>query len=155
VRNIVVECKPDEALIRALGFSKRHIVHQSGKGEVINFLEKNSDSIGMVDEDPGTANAKFFSKFQRVENSKHNIDYYTLPKSATCIIVIRPFLEEWIWNQSKEDSVDPTKFFSTSKDGRSLHKIINQRLPKFEELLSEMLDKQSQGLLHLKRLINS
>jgi hypothetical protein len=41
MREIVVECKPDETLIKVLGYVRKTVTHQPNKGEVLNNLQRN------------------------------------------------------------------------------------------------------------------
>jgi len=49
---ILVECDPDEFLVKSMGFPKKKIKHESGKGNVLRKLNKDPMTIGMIDEDP-------------------------------------------------------------------------------------------------------
>lgn len=149
--DIAIECKPDEALVKSLGFSKKQITHSANKGDVFRFLEKNSASVGIVDQDPGSANPSYFQKFTLIE-SKNNIDYYIYKKNNNKLIVIKPRLEEWIIRETKSAGVDIDKF-SLPDSAHQLHKVINTKLPKFEDLLSTLISKESIALNYLKHLI--
>ena len=152
MREIVLECNPDEVLIKTLGYARNMITHQPSRGEVINYLKKNPDAIGIVDDDPGSAKPTYFSKFQSETTEKFNTESYCIPKLQTRLIVIKPRLEEWILKRAAESGIDTTQY-SLPNDGHELHKIINTRLPRFEAMIREMLSKKNAGLLHLKELI--
>ena len=49
---ILVECYPDEALLRALGIPKKQLRHERCKGEVVKRVLKLDETIGLIDEDP-------------------------------------------------------------------------------------------------------
>ena len=51
---IIVECNADEVVIKSLGFAKRKIKHQPGKGKVLRYLHKNESGIAIIDEDPNS-----------------------------------------------------------------------------------------------------
>ena len=51
----LVECYPDGALLRALGVSKKQLRHERCKGEVVKRVRKLACAIGMIDEDPNSA----------------------------------------------------------------------------------------------------
>src|SRR5687767_14523864 len=106
---IVLECRPDEALIKSLGFAKKYITHQPNKGEVINYLEKNPTAIGMVDEDPGAASPKYLSKFKREGQTVFGIDLFRF--KTTKLIIVKPRLEDWVLAQAQLAQVDPEEFF--------------------------------------------
>ncbi len=153
MREIVLECKPDEALIRKLGYSKKMITHQPNKGEVINYLKRNPGTIGIVDEDPGSAVPTYFTKFQSETKEKLGILSYSIPKLNTRLIIIRPRLEEWILRHAQESKIDLNKH-SLPNDGHQLHKVINTRLVRFENMIGEMTERNNKALDHLRKLIS-
>ena len=53
MQEILVECFPDESLLLELGVPKKQIRHTYGISRIANLLEKSTDYIAMVDEDPG------------------------------------------------------------------------------------------------------
>ena len=61
---VLVECDADEAVLRALGVPKQQLLHFGGKGKVINRLKALPDAIGMVDEDPASAQARDLNNYQ-------------------------------------------------------------------------------------------
>ena len=61
---IAVECYPDEAVLRALGVPRKQLLHEARKGEVFNWLKKNAGGVGMVDEDPASAQPRDLSSYQ-------------------------------------------------------------------------------------------
>jgi hypothetical protein len=153
MREIVLECNPDEALVKVLGYTRKMITHQSSRGEVINYLKKNPLAIGIVDDDPGSAKPTYFSKFTRETEEQFDVESFYIPKLKTRVIVIKPRLEEWILKQAVASQIN-LKQYSMPADANELHKIINTRIPRFEGLLKEMLVKENPGLKHLRNLIN-
>jgi len=120
---------------------------------VINYLERNPSAIGIVDDDPGSAKPTYFSKFALETEERFGIESYRITKLGTRLIVIKPRLEEWILKQATALKVD-LKQHSLPNNGNELHKIINTRIPRFENMLKEMLDKKSDALSYLKFLID-
>jgi len=150
---IALECNPDETLMKVLGYTRKMITHQSSKGEVINYLQRNPAAIGIVDDDPGSARPAYFSRFSLDTAERFGIESYQIAKLGTRLIVIKPRLEEWILKQAAVLKID-LKQHSLPPSGNELHKIINTRIPKFEGLLKQMLDRNSEALAHLKSLID-
>ena len=66
---IFVECKPDFLLIRKIGFSKKEIKHCGNKPGVCKMLMKNKDSIGLVDEDPGSSSPSYIYNLENMKDS--------------------------------------------------------------------------------------
>ena len=149
---IVLECKPDEALVKALGYSRKMVTHQPNKGAVINYLDKNPGVIGIVDEDPGAANPNYMSKFQKETEDRFDIEYLSMRKEKTRLIVLKPRLEEWILKYAKKSNIKLPKY-ALPETGHKLHKIVNNRLPRFKDMIGEMLEKDNEALLYLKRLL--
>lgn len=150
---IALECKPDEVLAKALGYTRKRIVHQPSNSEVINYLRKNPGNIGIVDEDSGSIKPPFFAKFQRETHEKFGVESLCIPNSDTRLIVIKPRLEEWILECAKSSEVRPRQF-SFPDNGREFKKVINHRLQQLEKLIKELVEKQSPAVLHLKGLID-
>lgn len=151
---IVLECNPDEVLVKALGYTRKMIIHQPNRGEVINYLKKNPTVIGIIDDDPGSAKPTYFSKFQTETPEKFGIESYCIPKIGTRLIVIKPRLEEWILLQAIQSKIDLSRH-SMPGIGKELHKVINYRLSRFGSMLKEMLGKNNEALLYLKNLIEN
>ena len=57
---IVVECSPDEFLVKSMGFGRKMIKHESGKGKVLEKVRKNEKLgkwlVGITEPFTGTAN---------------------------------------------------------------------------------------------------
>lgn len=150
MRDIALECNPDEALVRTLGYVRKQIYHQNSKGGVINFLRKNPSALGMVDEDPGTTSPGYMSLFQKEGETKLDLEFFRIRTDNTCLIVIKPNLESWILKYALEAGALPGSLPSNSKD---LHKVINRRIPQFRQLLAAMITLNSPALKYLKELI--
>ena len=50
---ILIECDPDEFMVRGIGFSK--VKHVNGKGNVMNMVGKIPGVIWIIDDDPGNS----------------------------------------------------------------------------------------------------
>ncbi len=69
---LYVECHPDTVLVRTLGIPKREIRHVHSKGNVCNRLSKSRDSVGLIDEDPNSAQPNYLKTLKLVEE-KHDL----------------------------------------------------------------------------------
>ena len=56
---IHVECKPDEALVGKLGFTKKQVEHHFGKSRVFAANKDLTDQVALVDEDPMSATTTY------------------------------------------------------------------------------------------------
>jgi hypothetical protein len=150
---IALECKPDEVLAKALGYSRKRIVHQPSNSEVINYLRKNPGGIGLIDEDRGSIKPPYFHKFQRETQEKFGIESFSIPTLNTRLVVIKPRLEEWILQCASSSEIKPHEY-SFPDSGHALHKIINPRLGQLEKMIKALLERRNPSLLHLRELIN-
>ena len=66
---IYIECKADYALVTSItGFPRKDIVHELNKGNICNQLRRQSNSVGLIDEDPSGGQPPYVKK-ARVENA--------------------------------------------------------------------------------------
>ena len=147
---IFVEGKPDKILLIALGFPQAVVKVAGSKGAVCNQLKKKSNVKGMVDEDPGTAPPKYLTKLFEVYKDKYIIELEDRTNSNK-VIVVRPFLEEWILDFCLKFDIKLAKYFLPTTSGE-LKKVINYRLPKLQKLIEENL--QIDSLQKLKSYVN-
>lgn len=133
---IFVECNADEALLIALGISRKGITHAHSKGNICNLLVKNRNSKGMVDEDPYSSRPRYFERLKIISN-EHSIKLLVDEKSQNHLIVLCPKLEDWVLKATKELKVD-TLDYGLPDDGNKLHKIINIKLEDFKKLINDI-----------------
>ena len=151
MRDLHVECKPDEALVKKLGYTSKTITHHSGKAKVFGKLKKSTSLIAMVDEDPGSPQSSyekdliFIEEVQGIKVYKDNM--------GNKIVVLKVKLEDWIINACKQSNIDISKFNLPIK-ANDLHSIINSKLPSFEKLISKLLSNNNPSILKLKEILN-
>jgi hypothetical protein len=145
---VVVECTPDETLVKSLGFTSRQVKHQPNKGAVCNYLSKNPGIIGMVDADPDSAQPGYFKNCTLV-NDRYDIAVYQHNTQNNRLVVLNPDLEGWVIKYAKKSRIAPKKF-GLSDTARALHKEILQKLPRLEELIANIKSKKSPALFYLK-----
>ncbi|MDX2287145.1 MAG: hypothetical protein NW241_23480 [Bacteroidia bacterium] len=150
--SIVVECKADETMVRALlGQPRRAIIHQPNKGEVGNFLRKRQGLIAIVDEDPGSGQPAWLKPILESEHL-HGIRSSPTVSGHHLVIVICPRLEEWVLSQAAACRLDP-KLYGLPTDARSLHKEVTRRLDAWSSMLSELAVLRPSGVSRLQNLI--
>ena len=147
---LILECKPDEKLAMALGIARKQIRHQNDKGQVCNFLKKSTGNIGLIDEDPNSAQPKYLANCTII-SSQWNIKELS-DRSGNVILIVSPRLEEWICQACLYSQIDLGKF-GLPLDPKQLHKEVNHKLPKFGDLVTELLTSKSPHLVHLKNLL--
>lgn len=150
---ILVECNPDEVLVRLL-IGSRNIEHCGSKSGICKRLSrKYRDSIGLVDHDPGSAQPRYIRELLAQGKSKR-IDDITIiydPRRNNYIIMLYPRLEEWIIKVSKQSGIKLSKY-NLPSDGNKLHREINARLYNFEKFLEELI-KKSRELNLLREIL--
>jgi hypothetical protein len=151
--NLYLECIPDEALAMCLGVPRKRITHQNDKGRVCNRLEKSRDALGMIDEDPQSAQPAYLKKLERKE-SNHRLTVWEETGKNNRVIIICPRLEEWLLQTAREAAVD-TRHFGLPDNAKDLHKVIHFKLDQLKQLLYHLEERQNRPILYLKSLLNS
>jgi len=146
---IYLECKPDEALVGALGVPKREREHSHDKGRVCNKLKKSENAIGMVDEDPGSAQPGYFSNLELV-SEEYNIRVHR-DNQNNRLIILCPNLEGWVLKAANDAGVSMSAF-SLPDDPKKLHGMINSKLKEFSRLVEDLKDK-SDSVKALQQLL--
>jgi len=131
-----VECNPDKALLCTLGISKKQVIHSFGKGNVCNRLKKTSNAIGLVDEDPKSAQPSYIKTLE-LTNIKDEIKLYFDSKTDNQLIMLCPRLEEWIVLAARSANKDIMKY-GLPDNANELHKVINVRQHSFQQLITNI-----------------
>ncbi len=148
---LLLECKPDEVLARRLGLVRREIVHHNDKGRVCNALKRTEGQIGMIDEDPGSAQPPYLATLTQ-SASAHDLLVMQDTGRRHRVVIVRPRLEEWIIKSAQASGLKMSDF-GFSERGNELHREINSKLQKFEELLDALAQAGSERIKYLKSLI--
>jgi len=147
---IYVECNPDEILAKVLGFPRQQIIHAFGRGNICNKLEKTNNTIGLVDEDPQSAQSKYLRGL-KLQKQGNGIKIWQDAKRGNFVVMLCPNLEGWVVRIAKEDKLDLTKYRLPNDVGK-LHGKINLQSEKFEKFLVEALP-VSACLKNLQRIL--
>ena len=110
---VLVECKPDEALVRQLGRARRDCVHHDDKGRVCNRLARTEGLVAMIDEDPDSAQPKYLNGLETVSDS----DGIRVMRDSVLnhrVIVLKPRLEEWMIATAKAFRMTKSILFLSS-----------------------------------------
>lgn len=150
---IYLECYTDKALVGALGIHKKEIYHSGNKGNVCRNLAKNRNSIGLVDEDPLSAQPGYIGKLKLLSH-EHEIKLLFDENTRNHLIVLCPRLEDWILKAAREAKVN-VKDYSLPDDADELHKIINIIPGKFAHLIEEIKNNKNKMLKNLELLLKS
>jgi 2'-5' RNA ligase len=108
--------------------------------------------MGLIDEDPNTAQPNYLRTLKLIEEG-YDLKFLLDNKNNNRVIVVCPTLEGWIIATSREVGISLEKF-NLPNDPYRLHKHINLNLDKFKQLIMELVDKRSQRIETLKRLLS-
>lgn len=150
----LVECNPDEALVKTVTMSSgRNIKHAGNKSELLKVLSQRFDnSKGLMDEDPLSIQPPHLAKFHEIHDlTRCNIKILEQKSRNNTIIMLCPRLEDWILQAAKEANVSPAQF-GLPDDPIKLHEQINIRIDKFQKLLDAL--KTSKRLQELKKALH-
>lgn len=153
---IHLECDNDEALVLALGKTRRQIEHHSGKPRVSHALSKSSNSgdIGLIDEDPGQPPPPYLRQYQLIEELPAlGLKLYRHPREGKHLVEIQPDLEPWLYNVGQTVGVRPHDHNLPEK-----HTILHQQGKRHREHLRSYLraccDAMSPHLLQLSQWLS-
>jgi hypothetical protein len=150
----LVECNPDEVLIRTVTItSRKNIKHSGNKSELLKALSQRFDnSKGLVDEDPWSIQPPYLDKFHEKQDlTGYNIKILEQKSKNNTIVMLRPRLEDWILQAAKEANVSPAQF-GLPDEATKLHEQINVGIDKFQKLLDAL--KTSKRLQELKKALS-
>jgi len=97
---IHLECDNDEALMLALGKTRRQLSHHAGKGRVSKalFESLSSNDLGLIDQDPGQPPPRYLREFQTEDQAPAlGLTLYRHPRQQKRLIEIQPDLEPWLY----------------------------------------------------------
>ena len=149
----LVECKPDAILVKTLTLTyRKNIEHAGNKSQLLKKLtEHYCNSKGIIDEDPGSIQPPHLQKFKEKQDlTNYNLKILHQKNKNNTLIILRPRLEDWILDASREANIDPEKY-SLPKDPAKLHQQINIQIDKFQKLVKDLA--KSKRLKELKTLL--
>lgn len=135
---IVVECDPDEFLVKSVGFPRKLIKHESGKGKVLGIINK-KQAIGIIDEDPDSSQPREMKKY--IEKEAMGAIKLLIRKDddGKRIIQISPYLEQWLLHRARQNGIS-AKDFGLPDDPKEMHDITHiERNINFQKFLSELI----------------
>lgn len=141
---ILVECDPDEFLVKSMGFPRKKIKHESGKGNVLIKLKNDPMTIGMIDEDPHSSQPSEMKRY--IEAEKKDTVKLLLRKDNTGkkVIQISPYLEHWLINRAKQNKIS-LKDYDLPDDPVEMHDITHiERNKNFQSFLDELINKDAE-----------
>jgi hypothetical protein len=148
---LLLECSPDEMLARQLGCRRRDYLHLNGKGRICLRLQKSTSQIGLMDEDPDSAQPRYLHKLT-IFSEEHDLRCLEDKPRDHRIIVVLPRLEEWIIKTARLAKIRIVEF-GLSDRANELHREITSKLPAFEKFLISLTATREARLAHLRTLI--
>lgn len=133
---IIVECNPDEFLVRLLGFSQ--IKHGGGKGKVLKKVKENPEAIGIIDEDPDSIQSKERRDYIEMESGSKIKLLANKNDENKKVIEICPRLEDWILIRARENQISPGDF-GLPNDPNDLHFPHIERKRNFQDFMKKVV----------------
>lgn len=152
-RMVLVECKPDERLIRLLGVPCSRIRHEGSKGDLCNRLRREENHIAVIDEDPASAQPSYLRNARLIEEN-HGVRVLEDPQRGHRILMLCPRLEGWILQVARRNGIRPEDH-RLPPDEEKLHEEINLRPQRFEDLIRGLLERKCPELDYLRRWIRA
>ncbi|MGC8696642.1 MAG: hypothetical protein ACP5UD_09605 [Conexivisphaera sp.] len=158
---VYVECKPDEELVRSLIGREAgvDVIHGSNKSEVVKAVRKAAKEgagsvVGVVDEDPDSAQPKSLRGEFDVDRELGHLKVLVLRGGSARLVVLRPRLEGWVLRACKLCGVEPEKFGLSGKED-DLHRVINSKLDNFRRLLDELRNDECSMMGELESVLGA
>jgi len=151
MKQVHVECKPDQELVSKLGVTRKFLTHHQGKSKIFNKLGKNEGLLAVVDEDPGSTKTRYELSL-KLQEELGGIKYYTDP-SGNIVLELKGKLEDWIIMVCRKQKINILKYGLPEKPN-DLHDVINYRLLNFSRLIDDLLKEKNPAVLKLKALLN-
>ena len=149
---VLVECNADEAVLRALGISKKQLRHEHCKGEVVKQVRKFDCATGLIDEDPASAQPRDLDNYKQVQAAEGLRLLARRDDKNKSLIIICPRLEDWLIQRAKSSGIRPEDFGLPSNPDR-LHSIPRyEQKEGFRRFLTE-LKERDRGMHLLRRWI--
>lgn len=93
---VLVECYPDEMLLRVLGVPRKQLRHERCKGEVVKRVLKFDCATGLIDEDPQSAQPRDLSNYKQVHDAEGLRLLARRDDKNKKLIIVCPRLEDWL-----------------------------------------------------------
>jgi hypothetical protein len=137
---IIVECYTDEFLVKCIGFPRREIKHEGGKGKVMEIVKKRGRTVGIIDEDPYSDQPSDLENYTEKETKSTVKLLIRKDDASKRLIQISPYLEHWLLDRARQNRIAP-KDFGLPSDPRELHSIPHVEMDRnFHSFLNELIE---------------
>ena len=143
---IIVECNPDEYIVKSLGFHRNSIKHGGGKGNVLNIVKKGHNIVGIIDEDPYNNQPSELRKYKNYKGYKRDTIRLMKRKGNDLrwLIIISEYLEDWLIKRSRINKMS-LKEYNLPDDPKELHKIIKiEQNKNFQRFIQDLFNKDEE-----------
>ena len=148
----LVKCYPDAALLSTLGVSKKQLRHERCKGEIVKRVLKFDCAIGLIDEDPASAQPRELDNYKQVQAAEGLRLLIRRDDTNKRLILICPRLEDWLIARARSSGIQPGNYKLPSDPDR-LHDIPRyEQKEGFQRFLAEMKERDK-GMHLLRRWI--
>lgn len=137
---IIVECYTDEFLVKSIGFPRRQIKHEGGKGKVMEIVKKKDMTVGIIDEDPYSDQPSDLENY--IEKDTRSTVKLLIRKddASKRLIQISPYLEHWLVDRARQNRISPNDF-GLPGDPKELHSIPHvERNKNFRRFLKKLIE---------------
>lgn len=149
---VLVECYPDETLLRTLGVPRKQIGHERCKGEVVNRVLKSDCATGLIDEDPSSAQPRDLDNYKEVQAAEGLRLLARRDDKNKRLIIVCPRLEDWLIARAKSSGIRPEDY-GLPGDPDRLHSIPGyEQKEGFRRFLAELKERDS-GMHLLRRWV--
>ena len=126
------ECYADETLLKFLGFTSKELAggHSFGRSKVSGRLMKSQKSLGLVDEDPGSARDNYLNYLFKLKPKYKdgNVLIFEDKKPGNRLIVVRPNLESCVVKLAKEVGLSlAAAKYGLSMEPKRLHEVLTPK----------------------------
>jgi hypothetical protein len=150
---VLVECYPDAAVLRALGVTKKQLLHERCKGEVVKRVRKLDCAIGVIDEDPRSAQPRDLNNYDE-EEAAGGLRLLVRHGSADRkLIVVCPRLEDWLIARAVSSGIR-LQDYGLPGDPHRLHGIPHyEDRQTFQQFLTELTGRDAEGMGLLRQWV--
>ena len=150
---VFVECYPDAAVVGALGVARKRLRHERCKGEVVKKVLKLGSAVGVIDEDPGSAQPRDLANYEEVQAAAGLRLLARRGDTGRTLIIICPRLEEWLIHRAKTAAVKPEDYGLPSDPDR-LHSVPHyEQRQGFRQFLDELMGRDAEGIGLLRQWV--
>jgi len=148
MKQVHIECDPDELLVLKLGIQRKFINHHQGKSRIFDALGKMDSQLAMVDEDPGSVKTSY-EKALLFKEEFEGISFFT-DESGNKILILKGKLEDWIIAVCKKHKIKLSTL-GLPENPDDLFDVINQKLTNFGKLIDKLIENKNPAILKLKK----